>query len=252
MRLSSSQWLLQVFDLLDTVLPGSSFSHVPQNKNRQTPAGLPRNTSAYGLPGSFGSTMSLAAMANGGGGVYTRKALTLKNDPEGNGKYIAGLNEVRVTTRQEALAVFRLGQRARQVFGTLSNRESSRSHGIFSMKVVRIHNGAPEDPDSVQVSRLAIVDLAGSERTRNTQTTGDRLKEAGNINKSLMVLGQCLEVLRSNQQKMAAPAVAGSRRKLAVVPFRHSRLTEIFQNFFVGDGRAVGVLLLFATRLTGF
>ena len=83
--------------------------------------------------------------------------------------------------------MFRAGQRARQVFGTLANRESSRSHGIFTIKVIRIHNGAPQDPDSAVVSRLAIVDLAGSERTRNTQTTGDRLKEAGNINKSLMV-----------------------------------------------------------------
>ena len=44
--------------------------------------------------------MNLAAMANGGGGVLKRKALVLKNDPEGNGKYIAGLNDVRVKTRQ--------------------------------------------------------------------------------------------------------------------------------------------------------
>jgi kinesin family protein 20 len=206
--------------------------------------------------------MNLAAMANGGGGILKRKALVLKNDPEGNGKYIAGLSDVRVKTRQvsplccsglshprvlanlqEALAVFRTGQRARQVFGTLANRESSRSHGIFTLKVVRIHNGAPNDPESAQVSRLAIVDLAGSERTRNTQTTGDRLKEAGNINKSLMVLGQCLEVLRSNQEKMAAPTPAGSKKRLAMVPFRHSKLTEIFQNFFVGDGRAVSPVL---------
>lgn len=127
------------------------------------------------------------------------------------------------------------------MFGTLANRESSRSHGIFTLKVVRIHNGAPEDPDSAQVSRLAIVDLAGSERTRNTQTTGDRLKEAGNINKSLMVLGQCLEVLRANQQRMAAPTPAGGKKRLAMVPFRHSKLTEVFQNFFVGDGRAVRI-----------
>jgi kinesin family protein 20 len=201
--------------------------------------------------------MNLAAMANGGGGVLKRKPLVLKNDPEGNGKYIAGLSDVRVKTRQvclkyqigdgadeqEALAVFRTGQRARQVFGTLANRESSRSHGIFTMKIVRIHNGAPSDPESAQVSRLAIVDLAGSERTRNTQTTGDRLKEAGNINKSLMVLGQCLEVLRANQQKMAAPTPVGGKKRLAMVPFRHSKLTEIFQNFFVGDGRAVSPLL---------
>ena len=30
---------------------------------------------------------------------------------------------------------------------------------------------------------------------------GQRLKEAGNINKSLMVLGQCMETLRLNQLK---------------------------------------------------
>lgn len=88
---------------------------------------------------------------------------------------------------QEALSIFQAGESARQVFSTLSNRESSRSHGIFTIKVVRIHNGAPNDPDSAQVSRLAIVDLAGSERNKNTGTSGDRLKEAGNINKSLMV-----------------------------------------------------------------
>jgi kinesin family protein 20 len=44
--------------------------------------------------------MSLAAMANGGGGILRRKALILKNDPEGNGKYIAGLKEIRVRTRE--------------------------------------------------------------------------------------------------------------------------------------------------------
>jgi len=49
--------------------------------------------------------MNLAAMANGGGGVLKRKALVLKNDPEGNGKYIAGLNDVRVKTRQVCLVV---------------------------------------------------------------------------------------------------------------------------------------------------
>lgn len=195
--------------------------------------------STVGLSGHIGSSMSLAALVNGGAGILKRRALVLKNDPEGNGKFIAGAHDIRVRNREEALAVFRCGQRARQVFGTMANRESSRSHGIFTIKVVRVHNGAPEDPDSAQVSRLAIVDLAGSERARNTATTGDRLKEAGNINKSLMVLGQCLEVLRSNQQKMAAPGVPGTRKKLAIVPFRHSKLTEIFQNFFVGDGRAV-------------
>ncbi|KJE00683.1 kinesin family member 20/23 [Cryptococcus gattii NT-10] len=232
----------KIFDLLEAVLPASSSSASPLPPTKATYDRLPRASHMQGIPSVLNSSFNMAAMANGGGGVLKRQALSLKNDPDGNGKYIAGLKDVRVRTREEALAVFRSGQNARQVFGTLANRESSRSHGIFTIKVVRIHNGAPEDPDSAQVSRLAIVDLAGSERNKNTHTTGDRLKEAGNINKSLMVLGQCLEVLRSNQQKLAAPSAVGVKKRIAVVPFRHSKLTEIFQNFFVGDGRAVIII----------
>jgi len=108
-----------------------------------------------------------------------------------------------------------------------------------------------QDPTALQISRLTLVDLAGSERTKHTHTTGDRLKEAGNINKSLMVLGQCMEVMRTNQRKVAASLAqegvgAGGRmdtrdikRGLAVVPFRHSKLTEVLMDYFVGDGRAV-------------
>lgn len=91
------------------------------------------------------------------------------------------------------------------------------------------------------------MDLAGSERTKHTHTTGDRLKEAGNINKSLMVLGQCLEVMRSNQRKIALSLAQESKdtridtrdikKGLAIVPFRHSKLTEALMDYFIGDGR---------------
>lgn len=103
---------------------------------------------------------------------------------------------------QEARSLLDRGQTNRRVFSTLSNRVSSRSHSVFTIKIIRILKGAnPEDPASASSSRFSIVDLAGSERVVNTQTTGDRLKEAGNINKSLMVLGQCMEVLRKNQER---------------------------------------------------
>jgi kinesin family protein 20 len=99
----------------------------------------------------------------------------------------------------------RKGQINRRVFGTLLNRVSSRSHGIFTIKIVRVPVNPTSHGNAMDLhaasSRLCIVDLAGSERTRNTQTTGERLKEAGNINKSLMVLGQCLEVIRQNQRR---------------------------------------------------
>lgn len=51
----------------------------------------------------------------------------------------------------------------------------------------------------VVVSQLSLVDLAGSERTSRTNSAGDRLREAGNINASLMVLRTCMETLRDNQ-----------------------------------------------------
>ncbi|KAJ9105977.1 hypothetical protein QFC19_003312 [Naganishia cerealis] len=189
---------------------------------------------------AFGTRMSLAAAANGGNGVIKRQALALKNDMDG-GKYVAGLKEIRVKTRDEAHAVFKLGQIDRQVFGTGQNQHSSRSHGIFTIKIVKIHNGAPSDAQSAQVSRLSIVDLAGSERTKNTHNAGERLREAANINTSLMTLGQCMETLRANQALLADKTMQG-RRKPAIVPFRHSKLTEMFQGFFAGQGRAVMIV----------
>lgn len=42
---------------------------------------------------------------------------------------------------------------------------------------------------SLKMSRINFVDLAGSERQKQTGAAGDRLKEAGNINRSLSQLG---------------------------------------------------------------
>ncbi len=67
-----------------------------------------------------------------------------------------------------------------------------------------------------------------------------------------MVLGQCMEVMRSNQKKLAAslaqndPGSNGRmdtrdvRKTLAVVPFRHSKLTEVLMDYFASEGRVVG------------
>ena len=65
-----------------------------------------------------------------------------------------------------------------------------------------------------------------------------------------MVLGQCLEVMRSNQRKLAMSLSNDSskesrldtrdlKKALAVVPFRHSKLTEALMDYFTGDGRTV-------------
>ena len=44
-----------------------------------------------------------------------------------------------------------------------------------------------------RTSKINLVDLAGSERQKLTGAAGDRLKEAGNINRSLSQLGYGLK-----------------------------------------------------------
>ena len=52
------------------------------------------------------------------------------------------------------------------------------------------------DGNSVlKTPKLHFVDLAGSERQKMTAASGDRLKEAGNINKSLTTLGMVINAL---------------------------------------------------------
>ncbi|ORZ10767.1 kinesin motor domain-domain-containing protein [Absidia repens] len=178
-----------------------------------------------------------------------RKSLALKYEFRSGHKYIAGLTEVKVRSIDEAYTILRQGQRNRAVFSTLMNQTSSRSHSIFTIRIVRVpiyeNEYVIEDPSYAVVSKMSIVDLAGSERYRNTLNSGQRLKEAGNINKSLMVLGQCMETLRLNQLKSSM----GKRR--AIVPFRHSKLTELFKSSFEGDGKAVMVVNVNPTD-TGF
>lgn len=80
--------------------------------------------------------------------LLTRQALPLRPAPpsdtmdtECTGKYIAGLRQFRVRSAAEAKSLVTLGQLHRRVFGTLANRESSRSHGMVVLKIVRGHKG---------------------------------------------------------------------------------------------------------------
>ncbi|RKP10935.1 kinesin motor domain-containing protein, partial [Thamnocephalis sphaerospora] len=169
-----------------------------------------------------------------------RKNLIITHCPATGAKYMHGLREVHVRSLEEAYAVLEVGKRNRTVFSTLLNQTSSRSHSIFTVKLLKIPNDVTEETllerlDEVAMCRMSIVDLAGQERNKRTHNTGQRLKEAGKVNQSLMVLGQCLEALRHNQANPGKPIV---------VPYRHSKLTELFQGFFFGEGRATMVVNL--------
>lgn len=146
--------------------------------------------------------------------------------------YVAGCTEVEVKSTEEAFEVFWKGQKKRRIANTQLNRESSRSHSVFTVKLAQAPLDADgdhilQDKNQVNVSQLCLVDLAGSERTSRTKAEGSRLREAGNINQSLMTLRTCMEVLRENQ-------MCGTNK---MVPYRDSKVTHLFKNYFDGEGK---------------
>ena len=204
-----------------------------------------------------GADTDLGALASPSVPAAARRPLLLKSEAETGGKYVSGLKEIKVNNIQEARELLRCGQENRSVFGTMANQSSSRSHSVFTIKILRENTSvefASSDSAGLSrkysVSRLSIVDLAGSERISNTDiSTGPRLKEAGSINKSLMCLGQCLETMRKNQARAGIGASLSSsrseesrKRRPSIVPFRHSKLTELFQSFFMGDGKVIMIV----------
>ncbi|VDL90694.1 unnamed protein product [Schistocephalus solidus] len=167
--------------------------------------------------------------------------------------YVPGIVETEVKTADEALKQFYQGRKRRHVASTALNEASSRSHSIFTIRIVRTgydpnYDEVIQDNSLLTVSQLCLVDLAGSERTSRSGTTGHRLKEASQINNSLMNLRRCIDVLRSNQ--MASPkedrlGLGVSQTLPRKVPYRDTKLTHLFKSYFEGSGQ---VLVLICIR----
>ncbi|XP_027862783.1 kinesin-like protein KIF20B isoform X26 [Xiphophorus couchianus] len=158
-------------------------------------------------------------------GALRRPALRLAQDANSN-SYVKDLRWVQVSSAEEAFRVVKLGRRNQSFSSTRLNQLSSRSHSIFSIRILSVEDSDP--PRVHTISELCLCDLAGSERCAKTQNKGERLKEAGNINASLLSLGKCIKALRYNQQA----------KLLQHIPFRESKLTHYLQGFFCGRGRA--------------
>lgn len=77
--------------------------------------------------------------------------------------------------------------------------------------------------------KLNFVDLAGSERTKKSGVTGQALKEAQYINRSLSFLEQTVNSLS---------------RKEAHVPFRQTKLTAVLKDALGGNCKTVGFLFV--------
>ncbi|KAL6095381.1 kif20b [Pungitius sinensis] len=157
-------------------------------------------------------------------GHHRRTVLRLSQDVKGN-SFIKDLRWVQVSSSDEAYRVMKIGKKNQSFSSTRLNHLSSRSHSIFSIRILRVEDAGV--PRVLGISELSLCDLAGSERCSRTQNTGERLKEAGNINSSLLTLGKCISAMRLNQHTKVQQHV----------PFRESKLTHFLQFFFCGGGR---------------
>lgn len=171
----------------------------------------------------------------------------------------------------------------RTTASTSMNDVSSRSHAIFTINFTQVcglsqSDGAgpcPIHPDvtvpisfqakfdaempSETVSKIHLVDLAGSERADATGATGVRLKEGGNINKSLVTLGNVISALGKDYDAPAVRRRPGSdppvsvrladmaqdggnanlKRKSVFVPYRDSVLTWLLKDSLGGNSKTI-------------
>ena len=115
-----------------------------------------------------------------------------------------------------------IGENNRTKAETNVNPYSSRSHSIFRVEL------SYNDKDGfcfIEPVSLCIVDLAGAERVSKSGVIGTNLKEAGNINSSLLVLKKCFDAMEVNSHTNLV-------EKKVIVPVRESKLTMLFKEYF--------------------
>ena len=145
--------------------------------------------------------------------------LDIKKDAKG---WVTVTNStvVPVGSKEDIMNVIDAGLSVRKTTSTKMNVESSRSHLIFSLII------ETTDLQTQQVTRgkLSFVDLAGSERVKKSGATGDTMKEAQAINKSLSALGDVISALADEK---------------AHIPYRNHKLTMLMSDSLGGNAKTL-------------
>lgn len=110
---------------------------------------------------------------------------------------------------------------------TKFNAKSSRSHTVFRVNIKLEDRNLQTNRSVFKHSEINFVDLAGSEGASKCKSIGLRLREGGNINKSLLALSNVIHKL--SQQ-------VGTKQKY-YINFRDSKLTRILQNSLLGQSQ---------------
>ncbi|XP_024167492.1 kinesin-like protein KIN-14I [Rosa chinensis] len=147
------------------------------------------------------------------------KRLEIRNSSQ-TGLSVPDANIIRVSSTSDVIDLMNLGHKNRVVGATALNDRSSRSHSCLTVHV----QGQDLTTGSILRGCMHLVDLAGSERVDKSEVTGDRLKEAQHINRSLSALGD---------------VIASLAQKNPHVPYRNSKLTQLLQDSLGGQAKTL-------------
>merc|ERR1712050_352792 len=112
----------------------------------------------------------------------------------------------------------------RAVSCTDMNEQSSLSHSIVTVKTSCTQKGGD---GSTYIGKIHLIDLAGSENVGKSGVTGQGMKEAQNINKSLSALGD---------------VIASLVAKTPHTPYRNSKLTMMLKDSLGGDAKTLMIV----------
>jgi len=147
-----------------------------------------------------------------------QKKMDVRQGPEG--VFVPDLIHKDVNNADDIIKLMTMAKSNRTVCATKMNQESSRSHLILTIKMKGMNNTTNEKIKAT----LNLIDLAGSERVSKSDVSGQALKEAQNINKSLSYLGD---------------VIAARANKSGHVPFRNCKLTYLLQDALSGDSKCL-------------
>jgi len=154
--------------------------------------------------------------------VTKQKKLDVKQNPDGSNT-VPGLTEIAVHSVDEVLKAMADASGNRTVMATDMNEESSRSHSIVQVKTI-----CKSKKDRREyVGKINLIDLAGSENVNKSGVSGQGMKEAQNINKSLSALGDVIQALVA---------------KTPHVPYRNSKLTMMLKDSLGGDAKTLMIV----------
>ncbi|PSR89207.1 Kinesin-like protein, partial [Actinidia chinensis var. chinensis] len=150
----------------------------------------------------------------------SQKKLGILSTSQPNGLAVPDASMHPVTSTIDVVELMEIGLKNRAKGATALNERSSRSHSVVTIHV----RGTDTKTGASLRGSLHLVDLAGSERVDRSEVTGDRLKEAQHINKSLSALGDVIFALS---------------QKSAHVPYRNSKLTQVLQSSLGGHAKTL-------------